>query len=91
MRIYILKQNKLHCYLQKLESTKQQYLLWKLNKARKGYSIFSPKSVIKEENLPWSGMDLCNVIQKEIVGEKDGFCIVGLHLDKTEPKLGYTC
>ena len=40
---------------------------------------------------PWSGMNLCNVIQNYFVDEKDRFCIVGLYLDDTEPKLGYTC
>ena len=38
MRIKTSEQNKLHYYLQKLESNIQQYL-WKENKARKGYSI----------------------------------------------------
>ena len=33
-------------------------------------------------------MDLCNVKQNELVDGKDRFCIVGLYLDDTEPKLG---
>ena len=53
MRIKTLQQNKWHYYLQKLESTIQQYL-WKPNKA-----------LSEEENLPWSGMDFCNVIRND--------------------------
>ena len=50
-----------------------------------------PTALGEEQRLPWSGMDLCNVIQNKLVDEKDRVCIVGLYLDDTEPKLGYTC
>ena len=39
--------------------------------------LFSQTALSEEENLPWSGMNLCNVIQNEHVDEKDWFCIVG--------------
>ena len=39
--------------------------------------LFSHTALSEEENLPWSGMNLCNVIQNEHVDEKDWFCIVG--------------
>ena len=41
----------------------------------------------EEEKSPWSGMDLFNVKQNELVDGKDRFCIVRLYLDDTEPKL----
>ena len=50
-----------------------------------------PTALGEEQRLPWSRMDLCNVIQNKLVDEKDRVCIVGLYLDDTEPKLGYTC
>ena len=39
--------------------------------------LFSHTALSEEENLPWSGMNFCNVIQNEHVDEKDWFCIVG--------------
>ena len=50
-----------------------------------------PTALGEEQRLPWSGMDLCNVIQNKLVDEKGRVCIVGLYLDDTEQKLGYTC
>ena len=51
-------------------------------------SVLLHTAFCEEEKLPWSGMDLCNVTQNELVDGKDRFCIVGLYLDDTEPKLG---
>ena len=45
--------------------------------------LFSHTALSEKENLSWSGMDLCNVIQNEHVDEKDRFCIVGHYLDDT--------
>ena len=51
-------------------------------------SLLLHTAFCEEEKLPWSGMDLCNVKQNELVDGKDRFCIVGLYLEDTEPKLG---
>ena len=56
-------------YLQMLESILQQYL-WKLKKARKGFSIDSQIALSEAENLPCSGKDLCYVTCDENVDEK---------------------
>ena len=52
-----------------LESILQQYL-WKLKKARKGFSIDSQIALSEAENLPCSGKDLCYVTCDENVDEK---------------------
>ena len=52
-------------------------------------SVLLHTAFCEEVKLPWSGMDLCNVTQNELVDWKDRFCIVGLYLDDTEPKLGW--
>ena len=57
----------------------------------KAIPLFSHTALSEEENLAGSWMDLCNVKQNELVDGKDRFCIVGLYLDDTEPKLGYRC
>ena len=57
---YTMHSDKLS-YLKKLESILKQYP-WKLNKARKGFSIDSQMALSEVENLPWSGKDLCNVV-----------------------------
>ena len=58
---------------------------------QKGYFIVHT-ALSEEENLPWSGMDLCNVIQNEHVDEKDWFCIVGWTLSWWHwAKPEYTC
>ena len=75
MRIRTLQQNKPH----------QQ------TRIEKAIPLFSHTALSQEENLAGSWMDLCNVKQNELVDGKDRFCIVGLYLDDTEPKLGYTC
>ena len=54
----------------------------------KAIPLFSHTALSEEENLAGSWMDLCNVKQNELVDGKDRFCIVGLYLDDTEPKLG---
>ena len=54
--------------------------------------LFSHTALSEEENLPWSGMNLCNVIQNEHVDEKDWFCIVGWTLSWWPwAKPEYTC
>ena len=62
---------------------------WALEKIKRyTYTVYYIKVQIKlsvllhtafyeEEKLPWSGMDLCNVTQNELVDGKDRFCIVG--------------
>ena len=52
-----------------LESILQQYL-WKLKKARKGFSIDSQVALSEAENLPCSWKDLCYVTCDENVDEK---------------------
>ena len=63
-------------YLQMLESILQQYL-WKLKKARKGFSIDSQIALSEAENLPCSGKDLCYVTWDE-----NELCV-----DDTKPNL----
>ena len=63
-------------YLQMLESILQQYL-WKLKKARKGFSIDSQIALGEAENLPCSGKDLCYVTWDENE----------LYVDDTKPNL----
>ena len=63
-------------YLQMLESILQQYL-WKLKKARKGFSIDSQIALSEAENLPCSGKDLCYVTWDE-----NELCV-----DETKPNL----
>ena len=52
-----------------LESILQQYL-WKLKKARKGFSIDSQVALSEAENLPCSWKDLCYFTWDENVDEK---------------------
>ena len=63
-------------YLQMLESILQQYL-WKLNKARKGFSIDSQIALSEAGNLSCSGKDLCYVTWDE-----NELCV-----DDTKPNL----
>ena len=39
-------------------------------------SVLLHTAFCEEEKLPWSGMDLCNVKQNELVDGKDRFCIM---------------
>ena len=47
-----------------------------------------PTALGEEQCLPWSGMDLCNVIQNKLVDEKDRVCIVGLYLETLSQNWG---